>query len=210
MRTGTDRGWARPQDPNDELPMHGTHCAPLLRAGASNPGALGVWCILRGMSSRLPTIESDDDAASLVEELVSILGQAHVVWREPDERRRMRFFGFRPAVEPNVLKREWHGTTVRSSPDSLRAMSPELGELIYLGADRTLRHDGRAFVPDANGMNLAQSLLDLILAYERWVEAREGKDQRISRGRVGDRTVNPLAATRRFQRALQVRRRGGR
>ncbi|MCB0881823.1 MAG: hypothetical protein KDC33_06350 [Thermoleophilia bacterium] len=163
------------------------------------------------MAEALTPFTDGDEQTAVVDELTRILSSAHLVWGTPDERRRMRYFGFRPAVEAGVLKREWHGVTVRVSSDTLRAVWPGTGEVELRMPERSLLLDGRPFVPTAEGMAIAQHVLDLIQAYERWVEAREGKDERLSRGRVdGGRLVNPLAETRRFQRTMQVRRRAGR
>ncbi len=187
--------------------MHSSASRPQVREiGAHGNG----WCILNVVPHALPHLSSGDDHGGLVEELTTILASTHLVWSHPDERRRMRFFGFRPAVEPSVLKREWHGITVRVDPDRLRALWPDGGELEFRAADRAMLFDGAPFRADDRGMALMQHVLDLIQAYERWVEAREGKSERISRGRVDGRAVNPLAETRRFQRAMQVRRRTGR
>lgn len=178
-------------------------------AGAPARAARGAYW--DGMTQALPPLPAGNDDDAVVEELTRILSSAHLVWSTADERRRMRYFGFRPAVEPGVLKREWHGVAVRVGPDALRAAWPGTGELHLCVPERSLLLDGRPFVPTPDGMSLAQHVLDLIQAYERWVEAREGKDERLSRGRVdGGRHVNPLAETRRFQRALQVRRRATR
>ena len=186
--------------------MHATRCARRVRAIQADPGR---WCILRAMPQTLPTLREDEQDA-LVEELTGILASAHLVWSAPDERRRLRYFGFRPAVEQGVLKREWHGVNVRVSAERLKAIRPGVGDLEYRASDRALLRDGRPFVADDQGMAMVQHVMDLIQAYERWVEAREGKDERLSRGRLDGRAVNPLAETRRFQRAMQVRRRGAR
>lgn len=136
---------------------------------------------------------------------------AHLVWSQPEERRRMRFFGFRPAVEPGVLKREWHQLAVRLSPEALRARHPDLGDVAYLARERALLVNDAPLQPDAESMELVRQLLDLIQSYERWVEAREGRAGRINRGQDLDSSrssVNPLAETRRLQRTMQTRRRG--
>ena len=57
-------------------------------------------------------------------------------WTSPDERRRMRVFGFRPAVEPGVLKRDWHGLEVRVSDGLLIARRRGDGEVAFRSADR--------------------------------------------------------------------------
>lgn len=150
------------------------------------------------------------DHEAVLADLVDVLDSAHLVWSSPAERRRMRFFGFRPAVEPGVLKREWHALAIRVSPALVRASWPGVGELEYRAAERALYLDGAPFAPSPPGMELVHQLLDLIHAYERWVEAREGRDERIQRGRIDGRAVNPLAETRRLQRAMQERRRRAR
>jgi len=121
----------------------------------------------------------------------------------------MRAFGFRPAVEPGVLKREWHGLGIRVSAAALRVARPGAGELVYRAGDRAVLLDGEPFRPTEAGMEVVRQVLDLISSYERWVEAREGRQGRIERGQsaapVG-RAVNPLAETRRLQRLMQVQR----
>lgn len=163
-----------------------------------------------GVTKPLPTVSPADDQDAVTAELVSVLDSAHLVWSNPEERRRMRFFGFRPAVEPGVLKREWHGMKVRVSSTLLRAAWPDVGVLESRSPERVLLMDGAPFTPSAPAMQVAQQVLDLIQSYERWVEAREGKDRRIGRGQIDGRAVNPLAETRRLQRAMQVRRRRSR
>lgn len=162
------------------------------------------------MTKPLPTLRQADDQDGVTAELVSVLDSAHLVWSNPEERRRMRFFGFRPAVEPGVLKREWHGMNVRVSPTLLRAAWPGAGVLEFRSPERVLLMDGAPFAPSPQAMEVVHQVLDLIQSYERWVEAREGKDQRIGRGQIDGRAVNPLAETRRLQRAMQVRRRRAR
>jgi hypothetical protein len=136
-----------------------------------------------------------------------LLETAHRQWLSPDERRRMRAFGFRPAVEPGVLKREWHGLAVRVSSAGVRAARPGAGELVWLAPERTLLLDGEPYRGEKAGLPLVESLLDLIAAYERWVEAREGREGRIERARVAmpdRRPINALAETRRLQRMLHA------
>ncbi|MFN8121772.1 MAG: hypothetical protein U0237_05020 [Thermoleophilia bacterium] len=127
----------------------------------------------------LPADGSDDFPA----QLAVLLETAHTLWGQPDERRRMRYFGFRPAVEQGVLKREWHGMQVRVSSNTLRAALPGAGELVYRGGDRTVLLDGGPFAPTEGGLELVRQLMDLIQSYERWVESREGREERIARGR---------------------------
>ncbi len=97
----------------------------------------------------------------------------------------MRAFGFRPAVEPGVLKREWHGLSVRVSVGGMRAARPGEGELAWIAEGRTLLLDGEPYPGGGAALALVENLLDLIAAYERWVEAREGREERIQRGRGG-------------------------
>lgn len=142
--------------------------------------------------------------------LRGLLEATHRQWNSPDERRRMRAFGFRPAVEPGVLKREWHGLAVRVSGGGVRAARPGSGELAWIGDTRTLLLDGEPYPGGGAGIDLIESLLDLISGYERWVEAREGREGRMQRGRsaaTDRRPVNALAETRRLQRLLQTPRR---
>ncbi len=119
----------------------------------------------------------------------------------------MRAFGFRPAVEPGVLKREWHGLAVRVSLSGIRAARPGGGELAWIADSSTLLLDGEPYPGGGAGLALVENLLGLIAAYERWVEAREGREERIQRGRTGPpdrRPLNALAETRRLQRLLQT------
>ena len=156
----------------------------------------------------LPDGTPDDDG--IEGRLLGLLEATHRQWISPDERRRMRAFGFRPAVEPGVLKREWHGLAVRVSAGGVRAARPGSGELAWLADSRTLLLDGEPYPGGGAGIDLVENLLDLISAYERWVEAREGRESRMQRGRstASDRRpVNALAETRRLQRLLQTPRR---
>jgi hypothetical protein len=164
------------------------------------------------VTSSLPSYADDsagDGAGAAIDaRLRSLLEATHVLWTSPDERRRMRAFGFRPAVEPGVLKREWHGLAVRVSASALRAARPGAGELAWVPETATLLLDGEPFRSTEAGIGLVESLLDLIAAYERWVEAREGREGRIQRGRAANpnrRPVNALAETRRIQRQMQTR-----
>ena len=147
------------------------------------------------------------DGDAMHERLRTLLEATHQQWTSPDERRRMRAFGFRPAVEPGVLKREWHGLAVRVSISGVRAARPGEGELAWLAEGRTLLLDGQPYGGEPAGIGLVESLLELIASYERWVEAREGREERIGRGRAlpsDRRPVNALAETRRLQRLLQT------
>ncbi len=142
--------------------------------------------------------------AEITERLVPLLDSTHQVWSSPQERRRLRAFGFRPAVEHGVLKREWHGTQVRVGPDALRIMSQAGGELAWCPVSG-LTLDGGPFAPTANGIALADAVNGLIQSYERWIEAREGREERLRRGHwsaADRRQVNALAETRRLQRLL--------
>lgn len=161
--------------------------------------------------SSLPAFADPAPGDGMSERLGALLEATHRQWNSPDERRRMRAFGFRPAVEPGVLKREWHGLAVRVSAGGVRAARPGSGELAWLAAPRTLLHDGEPYVGRTAGLELVESLLDLIAAYERWVEAREGREGRMQRARslpLDRRPINALAETRRLQRLLQGPRRG--
>ena len=122
----------------------------------------------------------------------------------------MRAFGFRPAVEPGVLKREWESAEVRVSATHLRVREGSRERLTFTAAASTLEFDGAPFVATGEGLALAETLMRLIHEYERWVEAREGRRGRIERAGPGDRRgrpLNTLAEVRRLQRALQSSRR---
>lgn len=154
----------------------------------------------------LPSIPNGGaDADGMDERLKALLEATHRQWTSPMERRRMRAFGFRPAVEPGVLKREWRGLAVRVGDNGITAARPGEGGLAFRPATRTLEQDGEPFTGDLAGVSIIEGLLDLIAAYERWVEAREGRDERITRARPGPqdrRPINALAETRRLQRLL--------
>lgn len=162
-------------------------------------------CILGAMTASLPAYPDGGSDGPLDQRLRGLLEAAHRQWTSPDERRRMRAFGFRPAVEPGVLKREWRGLAVRVSAAGIRAARPGQGELAWVAADRSLLLDGEPYAGPPAGLAVVESVLDLIGAYERWVEAREGREERIQRGAGGvadRRPVNALAETRRLQRLL--------
>ena len=55
------------------------------------------------MSSSLPSYAESASGEPIVQRLAELLAAAHRIWSAPDERRRMRAFGFRPAVEAGVL-----------------------------------------------------------------------------------------------------------
>ncbi len=156
----------------------------------------------------LPGISTDAADHELDSRLAGLLETAHRVWSSPDERRRMRAFGWRPAVAEGVLKREWHGLRVRVSASELRAEGPD-GAAVRWCADRgMIVVDGdRGRTPAPEVVGVVSGLLGLIGAYERWVEAREGRKERISRAADATsdrRTLNALSEARRIQRMLQV------
>lgn len=145
-------------------------------------------------------------ADAIAERLVPLLEAAHRVWSSPQERRRMRAFGFIPAVEAGVLKREWHGAQVRVGQDSLRVGRRGEGELSWSPEDG-LQLNGGPFAATAVGLSLAEATVTLIQAYERWVEAREGREERLRRGHFSSndrRMINALAETRRLNRLLNA------
>jgi hypothetical protein len=161
----------------------------------------------------LPSMADGGADAPVDGRLRELLQATHLQWTSPDERRRMRAFGFRPAVEPGVLKREWHGLAVRVSEGGIRAARPGRGELAWVAADQVLLLDGEPYAGGRSGVALVQELLELIGAYERWVEAREGREGRIGRGAAAfpdRRPINALAETRRLQRLLHTPRARGR
>lgn len=122
----------------------------------------------------------------------------------------MRAFGFRPAVEAGVLKREWHGLAVRVSAACVRTRIIGEGALEYHASQpETLFLDERPLLPGEVESPLVAGVLDLVGSYERWVEAREGRRERIirlatSRSDDDRRLVNHLAETRRLQRQLHL------
>jgi hypothetical protein len=157
--------------------------------------------------SSLPSVANGDSDGPVDARLRGLLETTHRQWTSPDERRRMRAFGFRPAVEAGVLKRDWHGLSVRVSQTGIRAARPGRGELAWIAGARELLLDGERYAGGRAGVGLVQELLDLIGAYERWVEAREGREGRIRRGADAfpdRRPVNALAETRRLQRLLHT------
>lgn len=149
-----------------------------------------------------------EDPDSFVARLEGLLETTHALWSAPAERRRMRAYGFRPAVEPGVLKREWHGLSVRISGTTFRVEDAAAGELVYRAGDRAVLLNGEPFVVTVASLDLVRQLLDLVQNYERWVEVREGRQERIdrlSRVQTNDRRqINALAETRRLQRMLQI------
>lgn len=139
----------------------------------------------------------------LPERILGVIATAHGQWSAPPERRRLRAFGFRPAVEEGVLKREWQDAQVRISRDGV-TVTEGGRRLEFRAAEQSLTMDGRPFSLDL-GRDSAETLIDLIRAYERWIEAREGREQRMQRARSISRDRRPpnaLAETRRLQRVL--------
>ncbi|MSO43793.1 MAG: hypothetical protein EXQ74_00545 [Thermoleophilia bacterium] len=156
------------------------------------------------MSTEPATTAGDSPGVAIIERLVPLLDATHQVWSSPQERRRLRAFGFRPAMENGVLKREWHNTQVRVGPDALRVVGDSGGDLAWTTAEG-LTLDGSPFEPTARGIALADAINELIHGYERWIEAREGREERLRRGHwsaTDRRQVNALAETRRLQRLL--------
>jgi hypothetical protein len=147
--------------------------------------------------------ESQGDA--IVARLVPLLDSTHQVWSSTQERRRLRAFGFRPAVEEGVLTREWDNAQVRVGPDALRVVAEDGGGELAWSPASGLTLDGGPFVPTREGIALAGAINGLIQGYERWVEAREGREERLRRGHWSSadrRQVNALAETRRLQRLI--------
>jgi hypothetical protein len=172
------------------------------------------------MGEPLPHLPADLDAdpvdavgTALVERLTRLLGGAVDVWGSPAERRRMRLFGFRPAVEDGVLKRDWHGLAVRVRAGRLSVTDEDGRKLTYTTDDGVVRLDGEPFQPSVEGLTLVEPLVSLVENYERWVEAREGRDERLKRARAASldkRPMNALAETRRLRRIFtQTRGRAG-
>lgn len=162
------------------------------------------------MSSGIPSFPAapgDDD--ELTTQLAALVSAIHGTWGAQRERRRMRAFGFIPANEEGVLKRDWHGLRVRVDPDLLRVIAPGEGELTHRTSDGTMLLDGQPYRPGRLGLRIAEGLVDLIRSYERWIEAREGREGRLSRSAPSDRRpFNALAETRRVQRLLGQATRG--
>ena len=156
----------------------------------------------------LPSITRDSADPEIGVRLNGLLGAAHAVWSAPSERRRMRAFGWRPAVEEGVLKREWHGLNVRLSSRELLAERPGGASLAWRPGSGLSIDGGADFAPSPAAIDVVDGMLGLIAAYERWIEAREGRKERIGRapasGNADRRPVNALAETRRLQRLLQV------
>lgn len=152
-----------------------------------------------------PTGSDDEQATGWTDRLTPIIRMAHDVWVQPPERRRLRAYGFRPAVEEGVLKREWHQLVVRISNDGVVTRHRQLGELSFTATDEVLRFNGAPFDDSATALEMADLLVSLINDYERWVEVREGRASRLRRTQsvsADRRPVNAIAETRRLQRML--------
>ena len=162
------------------------------------------------MSSSLPSYTDPAPEDGVVRRLSDLVAAAHALWTSPEERRRTRAFGFRPAVEPGVLKRDWRGLQVRVSAEWLRARDIDGDALEFHDGpgEPVLIHNGEPLRAENVEAPIVATLLDLVGSYERWVEAREGRQERMSRiGRseVADRRqVNALAEARRLQRMLHL------
>jgi hypothetical protein len=130
---------------------------------------------------------------------------AHMLWLQPAERRRMRAYGFRPAVEDGVLKREWHQLAVRVSAPEIRARHAVYGELAFRAEDDELLFNGAPFDGSEAALKIAELVVSLINDYERWIEVREGRASRLRRTESipsDRRPLNAIAETRRLQRML--------
>lgn len=117
----------------------------------------------------------------------------------------MRAYGFRPAVEDGVLKREWHQMGVRVSAHEIRARHAAHGELAYVAQDDALLFNDAAFDGSDAALRIAELMVSLINDYERWIEAREGRASRLRRTETlssDRRPLNAIAETRRLQRLL--------
>lgn len=151
-----------------------------------------------------PTAPEPSDGG-WTDRLTPIIRMAHDVWMQPPERRRLRAYGFRPAVEDGVLKREWHALAVRISAEAIVTRHHQLGELTFSAADEVLRFNGVPFDDSPGALEMADMLVSLINDYERWVEVREGRQSRLRRTQAVStdrRPVNAIAETRRLQRML--------
>lgn len=122
-------------------------------------------------------------------------------------------FGFRPAVEDGVLKREWHGLEVRVKAGRLSVIDETGRTLTYASDEGLVALNGEPFRPTTEGLAIVEPLVGLVESYERWVEAREGRDERLRRARSVSRDTRPmnaLAETRRLRRIFtQTRGRTG-
>ena len=138
-------------------------------------------------------------------ELLPIVRMAHSLWLQPAERRRMRSYGFRPAVEDGVLKREWHQLSVRVGAAGIRARHATLGEIAYRADEDELLFNGTPFDGSEAALQTAEMVVSLINDYERWIEVREGRASRLRRTESissDRRPLNAIAETRRLQRML--------
>lgn len=159
------------------------------------------------MPSRLPPLPDEPPGEAVDDRLRRLIEAAHRTWSSPDERRRLRAFGFRPAVEEGVLKREWRDLRVRVSASGVRAIRRDGAEIAYRASDGALTLDGAPLAATPENRPAVEELLDLVGSYERWVEAREGREGRMSRAGSATpdrRPVNALAETRRLQRILHT------
>lgn len=158
-----------------------------------------------GVKSGLPSPTDPDKVpeGGWLKELTPIVAMAHSIWIQPGERRRMRSYGFRPAVEESVLKREWHQLSVRVGPAEIVARHPSHGELCFDAAEEELRFNGDPASTNPTALETAEMLVSLINDYERWIEVREGRASRLRRtGATDRRPLNAIAETRRLQRLL--------
>ena len=117
----------------------------------------------------------------------------------------MRAYGFRPAVEDGVLKREWHQLGIRVNASGIRARHARLGELAYHAGDDELLFNGAPFDGSDRALQTAELMVSLINDYERWIEVREGRASRLRRNESissDRRPLNAIAETRRLQRML--------
>ena len=117
----------------------------------------------------------------------------------------MRAYGFRPAVEDGVLKREWHQMAVRVSAHEIRARHAAHGELAYVAEDDELVFNRAPFDGSDAALKIAELVVSLINDYERWIEVREGRASRLRRTESipsDRRPLNAIAETRRLQRML--------
>lgn len=159
-----------------------------------------------GSALQLPPADGQPDDL-LLPRLTGVIESAHGLWAALSERRRLRAFGFRPAVEPGVLKRDWRDLSVRVSITGILARRADGTVLTFRASNRSLSVNGQALTATRADLDLVSELLDLVHEYERWVEAREGRDERLRRSASVDRDrrpVNTLAETRRLQRMLHL------
>ena len=160
------------------------------------------------MTTPTPFPEPQPVRDELLAGIGPLVAGTHALWASPRERRRMRAFGFIPASEAGVLKRDWKGMKVRVALEHLRVIHADAGELTHTAADGVLLN-GAPLEDRPPTIALAEEVIDIIRSYERWVEAREGREGRLSRGPwdADRRPFNALADTRRLQRMLAARRR---